>query len=211
MKSLIFTMSAVFTVLTAVEPIWADDASTVRTSISGEEGPARLSDLDMRLNPQIGVSSFEYSKMEGKSGEKFAGGLTAEFGGPARKLETGVLLLNSSADVTLNNGNQERLNSTYMTIPMMAKLRLVGLKSQSWYLKLGVSTALLTNTNDRVITNAADVLAGAGLAGRFAFTRKADFVVEATYNRGLLEAVRSNSVTSYNQGVVVLAGLSFRI
>ncbi len=49
----------------------------------------RLSDLNIKLNPQLGLSSFEYSgKNSGQAQQKLSGGLTFEFGDSPRKLET---------------------------------------------------------------------------------------------------------------------------
>jgi hypothetical protein len=212
MKSLVIAGVAMFTVLTAVEPIWADDSvSSVRANVSDEAPPMRLSDLDMHLNPQIGVSSFEYSGNTGAGKSKFTGGATVEFGGPARKFETGMLIMQTGADATVNSGTTETVNVTYLTLPMMAKLRIFELPSQSWYAKFGAMTALQVGSSDRGITNGADVMLAAGLGGRFAFTKKADFIVEATYDKGLLESIHTAATTSYNQGFVVMAGLSFSI
>jgi hypothetical protein len=213
MKSLLIGSLAMFSVLTAVEPIWAadDSASTVKANVSDEAPPLRLSDLDMHLNPQFGVSSFEYSGNAGGGHQKFTGGATVEFGGAARKFETGVLLMQTGADATLKDGSVEQVNMTYLTLPMMAKVRIFQMASQSWYAKFGALTALQVGSSDRSVTNGADVLAAAGLGGRFTFTKKADFIVEATYNRGLLESIHTPTTTSYNQGFVVMAGLSFSI
>ena len=93
----------------------------------------------------------------------------------------------------------------------MAKLRIFQMHAQSWYAKFGALTALQVGSSDRSITNGADVMLGAGLGGRFTFTKKADFIVEATYDKGLLESIHTSSTTGYNQGFVVMAGLSFSI
>jgi hypothetical protein len=212
MKSLFVLGSTVCMLLTAVEPIWAaTENASVSTNVSDETAPMRLSDLDMHLNPQLGLSSFEYSGQTGGGKSKLTGGATVEFGGSARKLETGMLLMQTSANTTLSSGQDSTVNVTYLTLPMMAKLRIVQMRSQSWYAKFGATTALQVGSSNRSVTNGADVLAGAGLSGRFVFTQKSDFVIEGTYNRGLLEAIHTNAGSSYNQGFVILAGLSFRI
>lgn len=212
MKSQVFSVISMFTLLTVVNPVWAQDSSTVRSKGNAEtEGPSNFRDLDMRLNPQVGVSSFEYSGRTGSGQQKVTGGLTAEFGNSARKLETGLLWWQTSADAPLKNGAVERINTNYLTLPMFAKLRVLNMRSQSWYLKLGFTTALRTNSSNRDLTNAADVLGGLGLAARFPATRNADFIVDTTYNRGLMQAVRTTEGNNYNQGFVVLAGLSIRL
>jgi hypothetical protein len=202
----------VLILLTAVQPIWAQDLnSSSSLSVSDDYKFFQPGPLDIHLNPQLGVSSFEYSGSGAGVQERLAGGATVEFGSDARKLETGLLYLQSSANATLADGNVTRINSSYMAIPMMAKLRVVNLKSQSWYAKFGVISAIQTGSSDRVDTNAFDILAAAGVGARFPFTSKADFIVEATYNRGFMNAFDTNQPGNFNQGVLVMAGLSFRL
>jgi hypothetical protein len=213
MKTQFILTASLFTILTAAQPVLAatEDAASVKANVSDETAPTRLSDLDLHLNPQLGLSNFEYSNKIGGGKQKFTGGLTTEFGGNARKFETGLMIMQTGATTTLNNGQDGVINVTYLTLPMMAKLRVLEMKSQSWYAKFGGLTALTVGSSDRSATNGADVMLSGGLGGRFVFTQKSDFLIEATYNKGLLEAVHTSRGTSYNQGFVVLAGLSFRI
>lgn len=212
MKNLFFLFSAVITLSTAVNPAWAQESSEVRIANPAEEsGPSTFTDLNATVNPQLGMSSFEYSKKTGSGGQGMAGGATVELGSASRKLETGVLILQTGGDVTLNNGQDVRLKNTYLALPMMAKLRIMSMRSQSWFVKFGMTTALRIKKDDQNLSNAADVLAGLGLAGRFPLAQKSDFIIEATYNRGLLEAVRTKAEASFNQGFIVLAGVSIKI
>jgi hypothetical protein len=95
---------------------------------------------------------------------------------------------------------------------MLAKIRVMSYKSQSWFIKAGAMTMFELNSSNNKATNNLDVMGTLGVGGRFAFTRKADLVVDATYNRGMLNAIRSNQVGStYNQGFLVMAGLSFNL
>jgi hypothetical protein len=213
MKRLIIAALLVTTCLTAVEPVLAQSStaagSTSRTTV--EEGPReRLSDLGMAINPQIGVSNFEYSeKSAGDSQNQLSGGVTVEFGGAPRKVETGLLILQTESAAQLKSGNTS-IRQTMLGIPMMAKLRLVSMKAQSWYGKFGVMPAFEMSSNEGQQTNNIDVISTLGIGGRLEFTRKADFVIEATYNRGFLDALRTDG-TSHNQGFLVLAGMSFNI
>ena len=211
MKSLFLLGPAMVMMLTAVQPLMAEDTGSVRLNVDELDSPVRLSDLDMHINPQVGVSNFEYSGKNGGGKQQPTGGVTLEFGGASRKFETGMLLMQTSADATLNNGETATVNVTYLTLPMMAKLRVLAMKNQSWYAKFGALTALTVGSSDRNITSGADVMAAVGLGGRFTFTQKSDFIVEATYNKGLLESLNTTSGSSYNQGFVVLAGVSFNI
>jgi hypothetical protein len=94
---------------------------------------------------------------------------------------------------------------------MMAKLRVISTPSQSWYAKFGVLSAFEAGSSNSSVTGGTDVLAAAGMGGRFAFTKKADFIIEATYNRAMLQTVQSSAGTSYLEGFILMAGLSFSI
>lgn len=196
MKTLSVLSLTVFTLLTAVKPVLAQEAATSRASVD-EEREMRLSDLNMKVNPQLGVSSFEYSgSAKTATKQKLSGGATVEFGEDIRKMETGLLLIQAA-------------NSSYLTIPMMAKLRVMKMKAQNWYGKFGFAPAFRTSNSKS--TNAIDVLGTIGAGGRLYMTKRTDFIIEATYNRGLIEAVRSASDDNFNQGFLVLAGVSLSI
>ncbi len=211
MKTLIALTLTLFTLLTAVQKSWAQDDASLRTKLFDDAGPTRLSDLGMRLNPILGVSDFSYSGEKGGGHQKFTGGATVEFGQAARKLETGLLLVQAGGSATLTNGSDARVNNTYLAIPLMAKLRLVTQRTQSWYAKFGVLSAFAIGSSKSAAANPVDVLGSVGLGGRFVFTSKTDFLVEATYNRGFMDALQSTVGTYRNQGVLVLAGLSISI
>jgi hypothetical protein len=199
MKALNFLGLIVFMISTGVEPVLAsqaDEAGTSRASVE-DVREVRLSDLGMKLNPQLGVSSFEYSgSAKTSTKQKLSGGATVEFGGDVRKLETGLLVVQSA-------------DSSYMTLPMMAKLRVMNMKAQNWYGKFGFAPAFEMSNNKR--TNNIDILGTIGAGGRLYMNKKTDFIIEATFNRGLIEAVRSASDNNYNQGFLVLAGVSLAI
>src|SRR4051812_11260894 len=80
MKSLFILGSTMCMMLTVVEPIWAaSESASVSTNVSDEAPAVRLSDLDMHLNPQVGISNFEYSGKTGGGKQKLTGGATVEF------------------------------------------------------------------------------------------------------------------------------------
>jgi len=205
--------AALLSVLTAVQPVTAEtEEATSRISLENDGSVERLSDLGTHINPMLGVSSFEYSGRSGSAKQKLSGGAIAEFGEGIRRMETGILILQSGGQAKLSNGRISQVTSTYLTLPMMAKFRVAQLKSQSWYIKGGFLTAVEMASSNDAATNNFDVLASLGAAGRFHFTKSADFLVEATYNRGLMEAIRTSAGSrDFNQGVMVLAGLSFKL
>jgi hypothetical protein len=94
---------------------------------------------------------------------------------------------------------------------MLAKLRLMGERVQSWFFKIGTTPVFSVGHTGDVATNKVDILGTVGIGGRFAFTRKSDFILEATYNRGLMEAMTVSQKASFNQGFLIMAGLSFNI
>ena len=152
-----------------------------------------------------------YSGDDGSARQKLSGGSTVELGGDSRKLETGLLFMQTSGDVTLQDGSRSPVTNSYLAVPMMAKLRVAALRTQSWYAKFGVISAFSVGPSRTATANPIDLMGSAGLGGRFVFTPKADFIIEATYNRGVMDAVQSSSSVNYNQGFLVLVGLSFRI
>jgi hypothetical protein len=198
MKKLVIWTLALAMLLTVVQPVLAQSvgAGTSSTEIDEVREP-RLSDLGMRLNPQLGVSGFEYSgKNGGESKQKLSGGLTVEFGGAPRKMETGLLVLQTQG-------------STMLTLPMMAKLRVLQMRAQSWYGKFGFMPAFEISSS-RKDTNNLDVIGSLGAGGRLMFDKQSDFIIEATFNRGLMDGLRGNG-ENYNQGFLVMAGMSFNI
>lgn len=199
MKLLKFTAASMFTLWTVVQPVWAQssEAGTISAPLEEQSSP-RLSDLGVAVNPQLGVSNFEYSDTRSDSKSKLSGGLTFEFGGAPRKMETGLLVVQTEF-------------SQLLTIPMMAKLRLISMKAQSWYAKFGFMPAFEMSSTRNRDTNNLDVIGSLGLGGRLAAAKNADFIIEATYNRGILDASRTGRGENYNQGVLVLAGMSFSI
>ncbi|MGE4132752.1 MAG: outer membrane beta-barrel protein [Bdellovibrionales bacterium] len=208
MKSAAIWALGLFTVLTVGQPSWAQESTS--TMSMDEAAPNSLSDLNLNLNPQLGVSSFEYSRGSTKSGSGISGGVTFEMGQPARKLETGLLILQTERSVKLPKSSEAvDLRSTYLAIPMMAKIRVASLGAQSWYGKFGFLSAFEMNSNRDSATQNYDVMAAIGGGGRFMVTRGTEFLLEATFNRGLIDSLRSANGSSYNQGFLVSAGLSF--
>jgi hypothetical protein len=184
--------------LTVATPVLAQDSKAGTSTVKiEEEGPQRLSDLGMAVNPQLGVSSFDYSEgVKEDANSKLSGGVTVEFGKGMRKMETGALVIQTA-------------KTSYLAIPMAAKIRFAELRAQQWYGKFGFMPAF--ELRDDKDTNNVDVIGTIGVGGRLEFTKKSDFIIEATFNRGLMDAVRSAQGENLNQGFLVLAGMSFAI
>lgn len=200
MKKHILHAAALTIFCTAAAPVWAQSTSSLGTSSAEIESvvPERLSDYGMRLNTQLGSSSFETTGTNKKTGSGLSGGSTVEFGKSMRKFETGLVYI-------------EMARSGYLTVPMMAKLRLFSMRAQSWYAKVGFATAFETANRQAEASNL-DVLAGLGISGRAMINEKTDLILEATYHRGLLNAdANSQAYSVFNQGLLLLAGLSVRI
>jgi hypothetical protein len=209
-------------VLTAAQTAHAGEASTAGSSnaqmqnvapenVEPDTVPFRLSQLPMRLNPQIGVSNFEYSA-EGASKPKLAGGATVEFGAGTYHAETGLLVIQRASQASIKGQPSATLiQSNLLAIPLMAKIQVYSSPVQSWSLKLGAIQTYELSSNKAEATNKIDVLGSVGFSGRLAFTRRADFIVDASYNRGFIPALRAAHEDTYNEGVLVLAGVSFRL
>lgn len=196
---MIISAFTLISILTAAQPILALEGTT--SAKIEDVSPEKLRDFNPRVNPQIGLSSFEHSHTAGsRHGAAF--GATIELGQmEMRKLETGLMFIQTGSEIASAN---------YLTIPMMAKLRVLALKAQSWYAKFGFAPAFELSSTNKHATNNIDVLMSAGIGGRLAFTKDMDFIVEATFNRGLMDNLRGGG-SNYNQGVLVLGGVSLRI
>src|SRR5690606_27394651 len=116
---------------------------------------------------------------------------------------TGLLFLQSGSMAKLPKTTEETaLESTYLAIPMAAKIRLLSMKAQAWYLKFGFMSAFELSSNHNSATNDMDVIGVLGLSGRLAAPGKSNLVVEATYNRGLIDSLRGDG-RNYHQGFLI--------
>lgn len=168
-----------------------------------------FSDIKARIVPQLGMSSMGYTgKLSGSEGQGFSGGVTTELGSTkARLLETGLLFMQNRSTAR-SAGVDQSVRTSEIAIPMMGKIRFIDLKSQAWYFKLGALTTFETSTN-ATNTSAMDVLASLGVGARVPVNRKMDFLVEATYNRGVLNAFFQDN--SAQEGLLVFTGLSIAL
>jgi hypothetical protein len=191
----------------------AQSASSASASAEGvsetkldQEPDMDFSNLKARIVPQIGMSSMGYTgSLSGTDGQGFSGGVTTELGETkARLLETGVLFLQNTSTAHIDNSNQT-INTSEIALPLMGKLRFINLKSQQWYFKVGALTTFQTGTPAEH-TSSMDVLASLGVGARVPVNRNMDFIIEATYNRGVLNAFFQDN--SSQEGVLVFSGLS---
>lgn len=189
----------------------ADSSSGVSEMQIDHQPEDSFTDLKVRLVPEVGMASMGYTgKLAGSEGQSFSGGLTTELGSTkARMLETGLLFLQNKSSVHNDNTNSNQTISTSeLALPMMGKLRFINLKSQSWYFKVGALTTFETSSN-ATNKSSMDVLASLGVGARVPVDRKLDFLVEATYNRGILNAFFQDN--SAQEGLLVFSGLSIAL
>jgi hypothetical protein len=204
MVSLVLSLVFSFTALAS--------EGTSTASMQGFESPESGDAYKVRLVPQVGMTSLGYAGSSGgDSTETISGGLTTEIGqSKQRLLETGILLLHTTADAKVGaNGATEQVATTQLAIPLMAKIRFIETKTQSWYAKFGALTAFETSNSQGNATTPFDVLGSAGVGARFPAGKKADFLVEATYNRGIFNVLRDG--TAVQEGVMIFTGISFGI
>ena len=195
MKSLIYLSATLFTLLTVVEPIWADE---VWDQTEGVESESTLH-LNPRLNALVGFGNLSLAGRA--TPERVGGGLTIELGQDWRRLETGVLMIPT--------GGEARSNS--LALPMWAKFRVVHTDVLSVFVKAGAMSAFETRSARDQSTRNLDVLASGGLGGRIKLNGWADLVIDATYNRGLLDHARTAKGTDHQAGTLIFTGLSFPI
>ena len=124
MKPFIFLSLLVFTLLTGVEPVWA------------QEDPDVV--LNPRLNAVVGLGQIGAEGRDRAGGA--AGGALIELGSEWHTLETGALLLRTGAG-----------REASFALPMSAKFRVIDLAHQSWFIKAGAMTAFQSNGFDVLV------------------------------------------------------------
>lgn len=174
---------------------------------SSPQGPYKF-----RIVPQVGMSSLQYTGRAGGSpGNTLSGGLTTEVGQTKQRLlEFGIVLLNSNGTAKVGiSGASEKVSMSQIAIPLMGKIRFINTKTQDWYAKVGVLTAFQTFSDHEKKTAPFDVMGSAGIGARVPTSKSADVILEATYNRGMLNAFRDE--TSVREGLMFFTGISFGI
>src|SRR5262249_35610126 len=106
-------------------------------------------------------------------------------------------------------GSSQTVNTSELAIPLMAKIRFIQTPSQAWYFKFGATTTFQTGSNYSSQTSTFDVLMGAGVGARLPVSQKMDLLVEATYNRGMIDALRG--VAGVSEGLLFFTGLSIAL
>lgn len=195
----------------AVQAVETESASV------GSETRMEISDVRADLpkamiNLQLGASAFDYTgdASGSRNDQGMAGALTVELGEINRFMETGFMVYQSRAEArSLTTNQTEEINNTYLAIPLMAKIFPQG-GSRGFYIKGGMLTSfLLSSSKDADVRNI-DLVGSLGAGGKLKMNEKSDFLIEATYNRGFLDQLRTRGDT-YQQGFVLMGGVAFQI
>jgi hypothetical protein len=181
------------------------------------------------LIPIFGLTYFGYAG-EGagdtKTDKKISGGFLFDLGRSDLILETGLMVLSAGAKTVQRSTSAAdiydvEINTTYLAAPILAKFYGTGV-SQNFYIKGGAMPALLLAANARGVSQidrktlsrdvsdsvtSYDLVAVAGVGAEFVISPKSSLVLDATYNRGLINAASRGS-SAYNQGVSLFAGFT---
>lgn len=189
---------------------------------------AQYSDLNphhsllSRVIPQASMAVSDYQTSAGAfvGIPNYSFGVTTEIGRSHVALETGVLY-RSMGGIFHNNDYSYTINNGYIGIPVEAKYYFgesAG-RSNAVYVKGGAVPCFLvskTASSDVDGLEIADLpLSSFDLQGVFGVGDKIpvgsanDIMIELTYNRGYLNLVNSQSVTMFNEAVMLTAGFSF--
>ncbi|MCB0407089.1 MAG: outer membrane beta-barrel protein [Bdellovibrionales bacterium] len=158
------------------------------------------------MNVQLGLAAFEKTgdQSQNSSKQNVSAGLTFDIGDSNRVVETGLAYFQTSTE----KQNKE-INSGYVAIPLNAKFYTKDAQ-EGLYIKAGMLTSFLVTTSDSKQTRNLDLIGNIGLGSKIKMSSSYDFIIEGTYNRGFMDTLKSSGDT-YNQGLMILGGISFGI
>jgi hypothetical protein len=191
----------------------ADDSASSETSafhLTPAAGPALV-------RPQ-GKGAEDYQVDAGYQ----VGGF-AELGSGYVTFQSGLLYSDYASKVDMGLADL-KLRLDYLTVPVLAKINLMGTPDRTVYIKVGLLPEFLVNKTAEVNAlgqkstfhrelsiNTFDLPATLGVGGAIKVARNKAVVVEASYLRGLTKINTDSDYHVYNEGFLVTAGFTFGI
>lgn len=184
-------------------------------------------EAQVKVSPFVGISTFSMSSdsfntngVDATSKGDFQPGLTigalVDVGDMATKnrvLATGIMLYQAGAELDVTNNGLKKtatVDAIYMTIPMLAKTRVVS--GKEIYFKGGFNNSILLTesvegvSDNNIDSRGFDVLGSLGVSGKFDYRGKKDLSVEASYNHSVFDA-RQRFTSTQSQGFFVTLGM----
>lgn len=184
-----------------------DTEAATETKTQIENLMIETTEPSVAINALFGVGAFEKTGAASQdSGDQaVAGGITFDIGDKARVIETGL----SYFQVNTESSNSS-INSSYIAIPLNAKFYTSGEQASGLYVKGGLLTSFLIETNNANATRNLDMIGNIGVGGKIKMDKNYDMIIEGTYNRGFMDTLKAEGST-YNQGLLIIGGIAFQI
>jgi hypothetical protein len=199
-----FILPAFFVNTSVANVTDSDAAGETKTQI--ENLMEQEAEPGVAINALIGLGAFEKTgaSSQESSDQAVAGGITFDIGDKARVIETGLTYFQTNTKA----GDTE-INSGYLAIPLNAKFYTSG-NSSGVYIKGGMLTSFLIDTNRANETRNLDMIGNIGVGSKIKTGQNYDVIIEGTYNRGFMDTLKAKGDT-YNQGLLIIGGLAFQI
>ncbi len=181
---------------------------------------------DMRLIPVLGMTSFDLEGegtdddfFEYKADQGGMGGLLLDIGSGAGAFQTGLVYLQTGPKAS-EHGLTVSVTLNYLAVPLLGKYNFSGDPSSTFFFKGGVTPMYFVDGKvkasylgynasqkiDRKEISSGDVMATAGFGFAAPMVGGNSFIVDATFNRGLVSVNKSGDDKIYNQGFLVSVG-----
>lgn len=198
--------------------VHAESANSISTSTPAEESTQKAS---IELVPVLGFGSVGWKGDKGDWSADTAlstGGLF-EVGSGYVTFQTG-LLYNSYGQKNSIDDIDFTVRLAYLSVPVLAKVNIMGDSSRTVYLKLGVEPSFLLSKDVGIgavtVTgltpngvNSFDLPAVAGVGGAIRVAKNKAIIIEGDYITGLTKAIQNDGMSVRHEGFMITSGFSF--
>ena len=204
--------------------VQAQAAGETKTSVPEAATEVRK-DSGFHLTPYLGLGTTKITTsagdLEGSSGVSTGG--FAEFGSGYMSYQTGLALTMVSGKQTASSV-ESTLKLNYITIPVLAKVNIMGSTRRTVYIKAGLmpgflvskeietKTFGLSRTTSNFSAGTFDLPAIVGVGGAIPVYSKGSIIVELNYSKSLNSyKLISDQINARNEGLALVVGMSFAL
>lgn len=213
MKRILISAIALLTV-----NAFADESGSSKSKITYME----YSKNDIHITPVVGVTAMgitgDNASTDMSAGGSYGG--LVEIGSGLVTFQTGLEYNQFGGKRTFAGGSAETTLS-YLSLPLVAKLNLMGNPEETVYLKAGVMPGTALTRSKRITGlyyswsaedefKTTDIPAVVGVGGAIPMSSQGSLVLDLTFIRSLT-SIGNNGLNAYNTGLVLSAGFSFAL
>lgn len=202
-------------------------AATSESTATLPPSAADVAPSHFHLTPFFGVAGSKITTNQGDiEGDSTAstGGL-AEFGSGYVTFQTGLAFTQAGGKGTYNQ-NDATLRLSYLSVPIFAKVNIMGTPRRTVYIKTGLMPGALVSKEIQVKSQSgsltgstSDFTAGSfdlpavfGVGGAIPVYSKGSIIVEMNFSRSLNDyKLLSDTIKAKNESLTILVGMSFAL